>query len=45
MNEWTFFRPFGPEDNAMENIENMNEQDVERLIEIGDEMAEYISQL
>ena len=42
--EWAYFRPAGPEpDDTKANIERMHPDDVKRLLEIGDEMAEALS--
>lgn len=50
VNDWSYFKPIGPHvgddpENAIENLKEMHPSDVERLLEIGDEMAEYIGQL
>jgi hypothetical protein len=48
LQEWAYFKPIGPhhgEGTALDNLNEMSEEDVERLIEVGDEMAEYISHL
>lgn len=50
VNDWSYFKPFGPNlsdepEAAIENLNEMSPSDVERLLEIGDEMAEYIQQL
>lgn len=47
-NDWQYFRPRGPhigENVAADNLEEMSDADVERLMEIGDEMADYIKGL
>lgn len=48
--EWSFFKPYGPHygdepENDIKNLNEMDPADVQRLLEIGDEMSEYISQL
>jgi hypothetical protein len=48
LQEWHYFKPIGPYmgDGVMKkNLNEMTDEDVERLIEIGDEMAEYIDGL
>lgn len=42
--DWAYFRPMGPTDDMKENIEQMAAVDVARLIEIGDEMAQELSE-
>lgn len=48
--DWSFFKPLGPHygDDPESDVKNLNEmepEDVQRLLEIGDDMAEYINQL
>jgi hypothetical protein len=48
LKDWWYFKPLGPhmgEYSMLENLNEMSAEDVERLIEIGDEMAEYIDGL
>lgn len=48
VNDWSYFKPYGPhfDDNEAErlrkNLMEMHPSDLKRLIEIGDEMQEYI---
>ena len=37
--DWSYFKPIGPTDNPKENISQMDERDVAKLLEIGDKMA------
>jgi hypothetical protein len=40
--EWAYMRPIGPHMEAKKDIEEMADADVERLLEIGDEMAKVL---
>jgi hypothetical protein len=40
--KWLYFRPLGPHDSEKGNIEEMHERDVEKMMEIADEMAELL---
>lgn len=50
LNDWQYFKPMGPHfddepDATVKNLNEMSPADVERLLEVGDEMAEYIRNL
>lgn len=40
--KWAYFRPWGPHESEKKNIEEMHESDVEKMMEIADEMAEEL---
>lgn len=48
LRDWSYFKPTGPhvgggDEDMLKNLNEMDPRDVARLIEIGDEMAEYIN--
>lgn len=50
LNDWSYIKPMGPHigedpENDKKNVEEMHAVDVQKLLEVGDAMAEYISSL